>query len=66
MEQSTTRGFTGDHELDSRQKATYMLPAGDEHLVEKKFGEFKVNPPEVGEVESQFHVPPIKMSTAAR
>jgi hypothetical protein len=43
-----------------------MLPEVDEHLVENKFVEFKVNPPEVGEVESQFYVPPIKMTTAAQ
>jgi hypothetical protein len=35
-----------------------LLPEVDEHLVEKKFGEFKVNLPEVGEVQSQFYVPP--------
>jgi hypothetical protein len=45
------------------RNALYMLPEVDEHLVEKKFGEFKVNPPEVGEVESQFYVPPNKMTT---
>lgn len=43
-----------------------MLPEVDEHLMEKKFEEFRANLPEVGEVESQFYVPPIKMATAAQ
>jgi len=43
-----------------------MLPEVDEHLVGKKFVEFKVNPPEVGEVESQFYVPPIQTATSAQ
>jgi hypothetical protein len=43
-----------------------VLPEVEEHLVEKKFGEFKVNSPEVGEVQSQFYVPPIKMATDAQ
>jgi len=58
MEQSATRGFKWDHALVGSRKAPYLLPEFDKHLVEKKFVEFKVNPPEVGEVESQFYVPP--------
>jgi hypothetical protein len=43
-----------------------MLPDFDEHLVAKKFGEFKVNPPEVGEEDSQFFVPPILATSFAQ
>jgi hypothetical protein len=43
-----------------------MVPEVDEHLVAKKFGEFKVNPPEVGKVDSQIYVPPILAASTAQ